>query len=68
MSIEGAIVGLIMMLQPVEQAEVGHKLYQGLIYSGRIIQKTNEGTWGASMHEESHQITKDTIYKMGGIK
>ena len=57
-----------MMLQPVEQAEVGHKLYQGLIYSGKIIQKTNEGTWGASIHEESHQITKDTIYKMGGIK
>ena len=45
-----------------------HRLgYDASEYEGHMNELI-EGTWGASMHEESHQITKDTIYKMGGIK
>jgi hypothetical protein len=68
MSVEGAIAGLIMLLQPVNDANVGQKVYQGIIYTGKVIQKTDEGTWGASMHEEGYQITKDTILRIGGLK
>tara|TARA_B100000214_G_C23803326_1_gene551428 strand:- start:419 stop:625 length:207 start_codon:yes stop_codon:yes gene_type:complete len=68
MSIEGAIAGLVMLLQPVNDANVGQKVYQGIIYTGKVIQKTEEGTWKASAHEEGYQITKDTILKIGGLK
>ena len=68
MSIESAIAGLVMLLQPVNDANVGQKVYQGIIYTGKVIKKTEEGTWGASAHEEGYQITKDTILKIGGLK
>ena len=68
MSIEGAIAGLVLLIQPVTDGNVGKKIYQGIIYTGKIIEKNKEGTWGASWHEESHQLTKDAILKMGGLK
>ena len=68
MSIEGAIAGLVLLLQPITDGNVGKKIYQGIIYTGKIIEKNNQGTWGASWHEESHQFTKDAILKMGGLK
>ena len=68
MSIEGAIAGLVLLLQPMTEGDVFKKIYQCVIYTGKIIEKTNEGTWGASWHEESHQFTKDAILKMGGLK
>ena len=64
MSIEGAIVGLVMLLQPTDDGNVAKKVYNGIIYTGKIIAKTEEGTWGASMHEEKHTIIKKTIKKM----
>jgi Ethanolamine utilization protein EutJ (predicted chaperonin) len=37
--------------------------------AGKVIyaieKKTDEGTWGASVHEESHQMAKDIIREMG---
>jgi len=30
-----------------------------------IEKKTEQGTWGASAHEESHQIIKDVITEIG---
>ena len=68
MSIEGAIAGLFILLQPVTDGDVGKKIYQGIIYTGKILEKTDQGTWKASWHEESHQFTKDAILKMGGLK
>ena len=52
----------------VGDLSVGKKIYQGIIYTGKIIEKNNQGTWKASWHEESHQLTKDAILKMGGLK
>ena len=68
MSIEGAIAGLVLFLQPVTDGNFTKKIYQGIIYKGKIIEKTEQGTWKASWHEESHQLTKDAILKMGGLK
>jgi len=67
-SITGLISGLIMLVSPVEEVNLGAKIYKGTILTGKIIQKTEDGTWGASMHEEGYQITKDTILKLGGLK
>jgi len=33
-----------------------------LIYA--IEQKTEAGTWGASAHEESHELIKDTLRRI----
>ena len=68
MSIEGAIAGLVLFLQPVTDGNFTKKIYQGIIYTGKIIEKTEQGTWKASWHEERHQLTKDAILKMGGLK
>ena len=68
MSIEGAIAGLVLLIQPVTDGNVGKKIYQGIIYTGKIIEKNNQGTWKASSHEESHHLTKHEILKMGGLK
>jgi hypothetical protein len=31
----------------------------------KVNQKTKQGTWGASAHEESHQAVKDAVLDMG---
>ena len=68
MNITGLITGIVMLLAPVEEVSTASKIYQGAVLTGKVIEKTEEGTWGASAHEEGHQITKDTILEIGGIK
>ena len=68
MSIQSAISGILMLFAPVEEVDIASKIYKGTIFTGKVIQKTEDGTWGASAHEEGYQITKDTILKMGGLK
>ena len=67
MSITGLISGIVMLLTPTED-NIASKIYKGTVLTGKVIQKTQEGTWGASAHEEGYQITKDTILKIGGLK
>ena len=69
MNILGAITGFFMLFIPVE-AEVGtaKKIWNSAVIVDKVIQKTEEGTWGASAHEEGYQILKDTILKIGGLK
>jgi hypothetical protein len=38
------------------------------VTTAKVIEKTEDGTWGASAHEEGYQITKDTILIIGGVK
>ena len=69
MSIQGTILGIIMLLTPVEGEVVTAKhIWNGTILAGKVIEKTEQGTWGASAHEEGYQILKDTILKIGGLK
>ena len=69
MNIEGAIIGILMLFAPGQgEVAVTEKIYNGAVLAGKIITKTEEGTWGASAHEEGYQIIKDTILKIGGLK
>jgi len=68
MNITGLISGIVMLLAPVEEVNIGAKIYKGTVLTGKVIEKTEEGTWGASAHEEGYQIIKDVILEIGGLK
>jgi hypothetical protein len=68
MSIQSAISGILMLFAPVEEVAVAEKIYNGLIMTDKIIQKTIDDTWKESAHEEGYQITKDLILELGGLK
>ena len=68
MNITGLISGIVMLLAPVEEVNIGAKIYKGTVLTGKVIEKTEEGTWGASVHEESHTAIKNFILELGGIK
>ena len=69
MDIVGAITGIFMLFVPVNsEVAVTKNIYNGTVLAGKIIEKTEQGTWGASAHEEGYQILKDTILKIGGLK
>jgi len=58
-----------MLFIPVEtEVAVTKNIYNGVVLAGKIIEKTEEGSWKASAHEEGYQTIKDTILKIGGIK
>ena len=40
-------------------------IWNAAVLADRAVIKTEQGTWGASAHEESHQAIKDTIRKLG---
>ena len=63
MSIEGLITGVVLLFTPVEQMSVVEKVWRGAVLTDKVIIKTEEGTWGASGHEEINQIVKDIILK-----
>ena len=68
MSIQSLLSSLVMLIAPVEEVAVAEKVYNGLIITNKVIEKTIDDTWDQSAHEEGYQITKDTILKMGGLK
>ena len=62
MNITGLITGFLMLLAPVEEVNITSQIYKGVVLTGKVIEKTEEGTWGASAHEEGYQIIKDAIF------
>ena len=68
MNITGMITGFLMLLAPTEEVNITSQIYKGVVLTGKVIEKTEEGTWGASVHEEINQIIKDTILQIGGLK
>jgi hypothetical protein len=36
-----------------------------LLIASKVITKTQSGTWGASIHEETQQAVKDAVRKAG---
>jgi len=69
MSIESLIGGVMMIFSTVSTGEVTSKtIWDTAIIVDKAVIKTEEGTWGASAHEEGYQIIKDGIYKIGGLK
>tara|TARA_R110000803_G_scaffold20092_2_gene51996 strand:- start:250 stop:444 length:195 start_codon:yes stop_codon:yes gene_type:complete len=63
MSIEGIIIGAMMLI--ANPADGIKKVYNGIQLINKVHEKTEAGTWGKSAHEESHQIIKDTIRRLG---
>ena len=57
-----------MLFAPVEEVAVAEKIYNGLILTDKIIEKTIDDTWDQSVHEEGYQIAKDLILELGGLK
>ena len=53
-----------MLFAPVEEVAVAEKIYNGLIITNKVIEKTIEDTWDQSVHEEGYQITKDLILEI----
>ena len=41
---------------------------KGITTGTKIIEKTEKKEWGPSFYEEIHLMTKDSIYKIGGLK
>jgi len=60
--------GILAMFTANETIDLGHKIISGFNTTAKIIEKTEKKEWKASVHEEGHQITKDSILKMGGLK
>ena len=62
MSITGIVTGIWMSVSGAGDGDIsaGDVLYGAkMIYA--IQNKTEQGTWDDSWHEESHQIVKDTM-------
>lgn len=64
---ESLLVSLVML---VKSASVGEALttkniYQGAVVVDKVITKTEQGTWKASLHEEGYQNIKNIILKVG---
>ena len=68
MNITGLITGFLMLLAPVEEVNIASKIYKGTVLTGKVIEKTEEGTWGASAHEEGPTAIKNFILELGGLK
>ncbi len=65
MSIQSLISGFFMLFAPVEEVAVAEKIYNGLIITNKVIEKTIDDTWKESAHEEGYQIAKDLILELG---
>ena len=50
------------------KADPASMIYKGIITAGKIEKKTENEEWGPSFYEEIHTMTKDSIYKLGGLK
>jgi hypothetical protein len=68
MNIMGFITGIVMLFTPVEEVNIASKIYKGTVLTGKVIAKTEEGTWKASMHEEGYTGIKNLILEIGGLK
>ena len=68
MNIPGLISGIVMLMSPSADVELANTIYKTVVTTAKVIEKTEDGTWGASAHEEGYQITKDTILIIGGVK
>ena len=57
-----------MLFVPVEEVNIASKIYKGTVLTGKVIEKTEEGTWKASVHEEGYTGLKNFILEVGGLK
>ena len=63
--------GLYLEIETLEgtmKANPGDYIIKGVQGANKIIEKKKQNELNASVHEEVYQLTKDSIYKLGGIK
>tara|TARA_E500000318_G_scaffold108074_1_gene118237 strand:- start:763 stop:993 length:231 start_codon:yes stop_codon:yes gene_type:complete len=65
----GSITGIISgVFVSITGATDGNFSFDDALQVGKVIyaveQKHKSGTWGASVHEESYQIVKDTLRRI----
>ena len=59
-------MSILLILSTSARAEItARDVWVGLLIASKVIVKTQQGTWGASIHEEVHQGIKDAIRKAG---
>jgi hypothetical protein len=68
MSIGSIFAGLLSIFTANETVDISQKVYSALNTAGKVIEKSEKNDWKASAHEEFYQMTKDGIYKIGGLK
>ena len=68
MNITGMITGFLMLFVPVEEVNIASKVYKVTVLTCKVIEKTEDGTWKASFHEEGYTGLKNTILELGGLK
>ena len=65
-SITGILTGIVLTVAGGGDGVIDAK---DVLNAGKVIyqinEKTEDGIWGASVHEESHQIVKDVIKQIG---
>ena len=67
-SITSIFAGLLSIFTANETVDISQKVYSALNTAGKVIEKSEKNEWKASAHEEFYQMTKDGIYKIGGLK
>ena len=65
-----AVFGLALaVISPNETStDPATMIYRGIVTGNKIIKKEENNEVDDSIHEELYQMTKDSIYKMGGLK
>jgi hypothetical protein len=59
-------MSILLIVSTSARAEItARDVWVGLLIASKVIVKTQQGTWGASIHEEVHQGIKDAIRKAG---
>ena len=58
-----------MLFVPVKsEVAVTKNIYNATVLAGKIIEKTEQGNWKASIHEEGYTGIKNLILEIGGLK
>ena len=61
-------IALAVMSPSETSTDPATMIYRGIITGNKIIKKEKNKEVDDSIHEELSQMTKDSIYKMGGLK
>ena len=66
MRISCLIISILLIVSTSARADItARDVWVSLVVASKVITKTQSGTWSASVHEEVHQVVKDTIRKAG---
>jgi len=66
MRISAVAMIVLLITTATTRAEItARDVWVGLLIASKVITKTQQGTWSASVHEEVHQGVKDAIRKAG---